>query len=85
MGRTQARLYGRDTSILGGLNAFFLLEDAPGVYGLPEAPKLPSRNLRASAGFGVVAAALAGLAGIIAFRKRRMDPAATAEGPTDAA
>jgi len=85
MGRTQARLYGRDTSVLGGLNAFFLLEDAPGVYGLPEAPKLPSRNLTSSAGFGIIAAALAGLAGFIAFRKRRMDPATTAEGPADAA
>ena len=88
MGRTQARLYGRDTSILGGLNAFFLIEDAPAVYGLPESPKLPSRNLPASAGFGLVAAALAGLAGLIAFRKHRMDPANptdTAEGPANAA
>jgi len=81
MGRTQARLYGRDEATLGGLNAFFLLEDSPTVYGLPEAPKLPSRNLGASAGFGVVAAVLAGLAGLIAFRKRRMGR----DEPTDAA
>src|SRR5262245_24937935 len=81
MGRTQARLYGRDDATLGGLNAFFLLEDTPTVYGLPEAPKLPTRNLGANAGFGLVAAALAGLAGLIAFRKRRMDP----DEPTDAA
>jgi formate dehydrogenase iron-sulfur subunit len=75
-GRTQARLYGRDNAMLGGLNAFFLLEDRPGVYGLPEAPKLPSRNLGISAGVGVVAAVLAGLSGLLAFRKRRMDPEA---------
>jgi formate dehydrogenase iron-sulfur subunit len=74
MGRSQARLYGRDDKILGGLNAFFLLEDQPSVYGLPEAPKLPTRNLSASAGFGFLAALLAGLAGVIAFRKQRMDP-----------
>src|SRR6266545_2190528 len=42
MGRQQARLYGREESMLGRLNAFFLLEDVPSVYGLPEAPKLPS-------------------------------------------
>jgi len=78
MGRQQARLYGRDEAMLGGLNAFFLLEDSPTVYGLPEAPKLPSRNLAASGGLGLLAAVLAGVAGILAFRKRRMDPAAEA-------
>jgi formate dehydrogenase iron-sulfur subunit len=75
MGRSQAALYGRDSNVLGGLNAFFLIEDHPSVYGLPVAPKLPSRNLGASAGFGFAAAVLAGLAGLLAFRKRRMDPA----------
>ncbi len=74
MGRQQARLYGRDESMLGGLNAFFLIEDSPTVYGLPEAPKLPSRNLGISGGLGFLAAVLAGVAGILAFRKRRMDP-----------
>jgi formate dehydrogenase iron-sulfur subunit len=73
-GRTQARLYGRDDTVLGGLNAFFLIEDAPSTYGLPEAPRLPSRNLPASGGLGLVAAVLAGLAGMLAIRKRRMDP-----------
>jgi formate dehydrogenase iron-sulfur subunit len=74
MGRQQAQLYGRDEAMLGGLNAFFLIEDSPEVYGLPLAPKLPSRNLGVSGGLGVFAAVLAGLAGILAFRKRRMDP-----------
>jgi len=73
-GRTQARLYGRDDSVLGGLNSFYLLEDTPTTFGLPEAPHLPSRNFAASGGLGLVAAVLAGIAGVIAMRKRRMDP-----------
>jgi formate dehydrogenase iron-sulfur subunit len=70
-GRTQARLYGREPSMLGGLNAFYLLEDAPSTYGLPEAPRLPSKNLGASGGLGIAAAVLAGLSALLAFRKRR--------------
>ena len=62
--------------MLGGLNAFYLLEDEPTVYGLPVAPKLPTRNLAPSSVVGVGAAVLAGLAGMIAFRKRRMDAGA---------
>ncbi|MBV9172878.1 MAG: 4Fe-4S dicluster domain-containing protein [Chloroflexi bacterium] len=73
-GHSEARLYGRDDAMLGGLNSFYLLMDQPNVYGLPEAPQLPSTNLPASGGLGVVAAVLAGIAGILAFRKRRMDP-----------
>jgi formate dehydrogenase iron-sulfur subunit len=76
-GRSQARLYGRDEATLGGLNAFYLLEDDPSTYGLPEAPKLPSRNLAASGGLAVLGAILAGLAGVLAFRKRRMGSDAT--------
>jgi formate dehydrogenase iron-sulfur subunit len=72
-GRSGARLYGRDEAMLGGLNSFYLIEDAPTVYGLPEAPHLPSRNLPASGSVGVVAAILAGIAGVLAFRKRRME------------
>ncbi len=76
-GRTNAYLYGRDTSVLGGLNAFFLLQDRPEVYGLPATPDLPSRNLAPSGLLGLGAAVLAGLAGIIAFRRKRLS------GPTD--
>jgi formate dehydrogenase iron-sulfur subunit len=76
-GRNQARLYGRDEATLGGLNAFYLLEDAPSTYGLPESPQLPSRGLAASGGLAVVGAILAGLAGLLAFRKRRMGSDAT--------
>jgi formate dehydrogenase iron-sulfur subunit len=84
MGRQQARLYGRDESTLGGLNAFFLLEDEPSVYGLPAAPKLPSRNLSVSGGLGVLAAALAGVAGLIAFRKKRIEKKVVEEARPDA-
>ena len=72
-GHSKARLYGRDEAMLGGLNSFYLIEDTPATFGLPEAPHLPSRNLPASSGLGVVAAVLAGIAGMLAVRKRRMD------------
>jgi formate dehydrogenase iron-sulfur subunit len=83
-GRTKAQLYGRDTSTLGGLNAFFLIEDSPDKYGLPLAPKLPSRNVAPSGLLGLGAAVLAGLAAMLAFRKHRMEatptPPRAAEG-----
>ncbi|MBO0885060.1 MAG: 4Fe-4S dicluster domain-containing protein [Mycobacterium sp.] len=81
-GRTQARLYGRDDTTLGGLNSFYLLEDTPTTYGLPESPQLPSRNLSASGGLTLVAAILAGLAGLFAFRKRRMGTAGSQSDAT---
>ena len=49
-GFSEARLYG-DPDGLGAthgvqsLHSFFLLMDQPNVYGLPSAPKLPSRNI----------------------------------------
>ena len=42
-GQPQARLYGADDKVLGGLNSFYLLMDEPEVYGLPSNPKVPSR------------------------------------------
>ncbi len=81
-GRTKAQLYGREATMLGGLNAFFLLEDGPEQYGLPLAPKLPSRNVAPSGLLGVGAAILAGLASMLAFRKHRMD-ATIAEDRTE--
>src|SRR5215475_8979273 len=41
LGQTQARLYGADDKVLGGLNAFYLLMDEPEVYGLPSNPRVP--------------------------------------------
>ena len=62
-GFSEARLYG-DPGGLGATNgvqslhSFFLLMDDPSVYGLPTAPRLPSRNvvpgLLASLGTAVV-------------------------------
>jgi formate dehydrogenase iron-sulfur subunit len=45
-GYDKAELYGRDDSVYGGLNAFFLLMDKPEVYGLPNKDNavLPRRN-----------------------------------------
>lgn len=45
-----AQLYGYPeqqgaTGGVGGLRSFFLLMDRPNVYNLPEAPRLPSRNI----------------------------------------
>lgn len=72
-GLTQARLYGADEQVLGGLNAFYLLMDKPEVYGLPSQPKLPSRTVLPSSLWSIGSALLMGLAGLITFRKRRMD------------
>jgi formate dehydrogenase iron-sulfur subunit len=72
-GRPRAYLYGEDETILGGLNSFYLLEDRPQVYGLPAAPRLPSRNLVAASVWSMLGALLVGLAGLVSFRQRRAD------------
>ena len=69
-GMPQAHLYGADTSVLGGLNAFYLLVDKPEVYGLPSNPKLPSRNVLLSSWWAIVAAVMTGLGVLFAFRER---------------
>jgi len=85
-GVTGAQLYGRETSgpnsVYGGLNAFFLLMDKPETYGLPagESAGLPSRNDLGGYLGSLVAAALAVVGGLIAFRRRR-EPSADAGGP----
>jgi formate dehydrogenase iron-sulfur subunit len=72
-GESRAYLYGADEKILGGLNSFYLLVDAPEVYGLPRDPKLPSRNLFPSSLFSMLGAIVFGLFGLVSLRKRRMD------------
>ncbi len=71
--RPEPRLYGADESFLGGLNAFYLLDDEPEVYGLPNHPALPSQHLPANVGLAAVGAVGVGLLGLLGLRKRRMD------------
>jgi formate dehydrogenase iron-sulfur subunit len=72
-GVTQARLYGHDESVYGGLNAFFLLMDEPEVYQLPNEKNavLPSRNNVGGYLGALVTAVLGVFAGLVALRKRR--------------
>ena len=82
-GVTEARLYGADDSVYGGLNAFFLLMDEPEVYGLPNAANavLPSRNNVAGYLATLVTAALGVLGGLIALRRRR-EPSTPSSAPS---
>jgi formate dehydrogenase iron-sulfur subunit len=72
-GYTKAQLYGDDTTILGGLNSFYLLMDKPEVYGLPSNPKLPSKSVLPSSLLSVGSAILVGLAALFSFRVRRVN------------
>jgi formate dehydrogenase iron-sulfur subunit len=70
-GHDRAYLYGADDKILGGLNAFYLLEDKPETYGLPSnPPKLPSRSVPHSAFWSILTACLTALGVLFAFRNR---------------
>jgi formate dehydrogenase iron-sulfur subunit len=80
-GAEQASLYGADDTILGGLNAFYLLMDTPNTYGLPDrvVPKIPSRLLWPSSLKGIAASLVMGLGAFLAFGRRRF-AVAKAEG-----
>ncbi|MBI2774305.1 MAG: 4Fe-4S dicluster domain-containing protein [Chloroflexi bacterium] len=67
-----------DMEVVGGLNVFYLLLDKPSVYGLPSAPQLPQRNMAPSAGVALISAAVLGVTGLAAFRRRRMESASAA-------
>lgn len=69
-GQTKAHLYGADDTILGGLNAFYLLVDKPEVYGLPSDPKLPSRSVPRSSFWAIFTALLTALGMLFSFRTR---------------
>ncbi len=71
-GITQAQLYGRDDSVYGGLNAFFLLMDKPETYRLPSASSagLPTRNLVGGSLVAIVTGVLGAVAALVAFRRR---------------
>jgi formate dehydrogenase iron-sulfur subunit len=71
MGFKNAQLYGADSNgFLGGLNAFFLLLSRPGVYGLPENPKVPQKNIVVDSLLSIGSAMLIGLGALFAFRGR---------------
>jgi formate dehydrogenase iron-sulfur subunit len=72
-GVSEARLYGADDSVYGGLNAFFLLMDEPEKYRLPNAENavLPSRNNVGGYLGALGTAVLAVLGGLFALRRRR--------------
>jgi len=72
-GVPEARLYGADESVYGGLNAFFLLMDEPEKYNLPNAANavLPRRNNFGGYLTAAVTAALAVIGGLVALRRRR--------------
>jgi formate dehydrogenase iron-sulfur subunit len=81
-GVTEARLYGDDDSIYGGLNAFFLLMDEPEVYRFPDEQNavLPSRNNVGGYLGALVTAVLGVFAGLVALRRRREPAPAADEG-----
>ena len=85
-GVQEARLYGADDSVYGGLNAFFLLMDEPEAYQLPNTTNavLPGRNNPASWITGAVTAVLGLLGGLIALRRRGQPPAHDATPPQEA-
>jgi formate dehydrogenase iron-sulfur subunit len=86
-GESDAYLYGADDKILGGLNAFYLLVDKPEVYGLPSAPKVPTRSVPGSALWGVFASLLTALGALFVFRTRTgtaPEGSARVDGPTQA-
>jgi formate dehydrogenase iron-sulfur subunit len=78
-GKGEAYLYGEDESILGGLNAFYLLMDKPETYGLPANPQLPSRRVPTSSLWSILTAFLTGLGLLFAFRGRTRHPAGSSE------
>ncbi len=75
-GVPEARLYGADESVYGGLNAFFLLMDEPEAYRLPNAANavLPRRNNPRGYLAAAVTAVLAVVGGLVALRRRREPP-----------
>lgn len=81
-GVSTAQLYGRDASVYGGLNAFFLLMDKPETYGLPNPrnAQLPRRNNLGGYLGSLVTATLGVLAAMVAFRTRGAGQKSTGDG-----
>jgi formate dehydrogenase iron-sulfur subunit len=88
LGQTQARLYGADEKVLGGLNAFYLLMDEPEVYGLPSNPKVPSGTVLRSTFWSILTGILVAIGILFRFRLRRKEgpdapPADEPDAPPD--
>jgi hypothetical protein len=85
-GISEARLYGDDESVYGGLNAFFLLMDEPEAYRLPNAANavLPSRKNLAGYLTALITAVLAVFGALIALRRRREPAPVTGEAAAGA-
>jgi formate dehydrogenase iron-sulfur subunit len=85
-GVTEARLYGADDSVYGGLNAFFLLMDEPQAYKMPNAQNavLPSRN-NLGGYLGVLGTAIAAVIGGLFALRRRREPVPAAAIPSGGA
>jgi formate dehydrogenase iron-sulfur subunit len=75
-GVAEARLYGHDDAVYGGLNAFFLLMDEPEAYRLPNEANavLPRRNNLGGYLTWAVTSVLGVLGGLIALRRRKPPP-----------
>jgi formate dehydrogenase iron-sulfur subunit len=82
LGQNQAVLYGADDKILGGLNSFYLLMDKPEVYGLPSAPKVPSKLVWPSSLWSILTACLIALGALFRFRERGKKQPAPAPAPS---
>ena len=79
-GETKAQLYGADDTVLGGLNAFYLLVDKPETYGLPSNPKVPSKLVPGSVFWSIFTGLLVALGVLFRFRTRTQPEAVPAAG-----
>jgi formate dehydrogenase iron-sulfur subunit len=81
-GEVNAQLYGADDTVLGGLNAFYLLVDRPETYGLPSNPKVPSRSVIGSTFWSIFTGLLVALAVLFRFRERTKAESTSGSGTT---
>jgi formate dehydrogenase iron-sulfur subunit len=75
-GVVDARLYGADGEVLGGLNAFYLLRGEPETFGLPSNPIVPSTAVPRSTFWAVLTGFLVALGALFKFRDRTKREAA---------
>ena len=79
-GVTDARLYGADGEVLGGLNAFYLIRGEPEVFGLPSNPIVPSTTVPRSTFWAVLTGLAVALGALFKFRDRTKDSPRLAGG-----